>query len=84
MAPVLVLRLALRGVSGFWPLHQVTTTRKLQSRHEMDYMEEEAGGVARATLEGGPPVLTIPPCLSRCHAGKTRGSLAWIAASLLS
>ena len=28
MAPVLVLRLALRGVSGFWLLHQVTTTRK--------------------------------------------------------
>ena len=45
----------------------------LQSWHEMDYMEEEAGGVARATLEGGPPVLTIPPCLSRCYAGKQGG-----------
>ena len=28
MAPVLVLRLALRGVSGFWLLRQVTSTRK--------------------------------------------------------
>ena len=46
----------------------------LQSWHEMDYMEEEAGEVARATLEGGPPVLTIPPCLSRCYAGKQGGS----------
>ena len=28
MPPVLVLRLALRGVSGFWLLRQVTSTRK--------------------------------------------------------
>ena len=28
MAPVLVLRLALRGVSGFWLLRRVTSTRK--------------------------------------------------------
>ena len=71
---MLVLRLALRGVSGFWLLHPSYKYKKaLQSRHEMDYMEEEAGGVARATLEVDPRCSQSPPAFRAAMQVKQGG-----------
>jgi hypothetical protein len=51
--------------------------------HQPEYMEEEEGGVARATPRVDPRQHTLSCFL--LPAGKTKGgSLAWIAARLLS